>query len=99
MGLFLQVFRRLDSPSAPSFQLCVSVLDCVSQVPLLMPWHPLSVGDQSNVHGYPAILLLHMWLSSEAVLVVQTKCCLLALDFETSDYTCDLFSVILDVLR
>ena len=34
MGLFLQVFRRLDSPSAPSFQLCVSILDCVSQVPI-----------------------------------------------------------------
>ena len=40
-----------------------------------------------------------MGLSSEAVLVMQTKCCLLALDFETSDYTCDLFVVILDVLR
>ena len=32
MGLFLQVFRRLESPLAPSFQLCVSILDCVSQV-------------------------------------------------------------------
>ena len=31
-GLFLQVFRRLDAPKAPSFQLCVSVLDIVSQV-------------------------------------------------------------------
>lgn len=33
MALFLQVFRRLDSPSAPAFQLCLSVLDTVSQVP------------------------------------------------------------------
>ena len=32
MGLFLQVFRRLDSPSSPAFQLCVSILDIVSQV-------------------------------------------------------------------
>ena len=30
---------------------------------------------------------------------MQTKCCLLALDFDTDDYTCDLFSVILTVLR
>lgn len=30
---------------------------------------------------------------------LQTKCCLLALDFDTDDYTCNLFSVILSVLR
>ena len=32
LGLFLQVFRRLDNPLSPSFQLCLSVLDIVSQV-------------------------------------------------------------------
>jgi hypothetical protein len=37
LGLFLQVFRRLDAPTAPSFQLCMSVLDIVSQVePVLL---------------------------------------------------------------
>ena len=32
LGLFMHVFRRLDNPTAPSFQLCLSVLDFVSQV-------------------------------------------------------------------
>ncbi|BDA45205.1 Sister chromatid cohesion protein PDS5 homolog A [Coccomyxa sp. Obi] len=57
-GLFLQVFRKLDAPKAPSFQLCVSVLDIVS----------------------------------------QTKCFLLALDFDTDDLMCDLFQLMLDVI-
>jgi len=32
LGLFLQVFRRLENANSPSFQLCLSVLDTVSQV-------------------------------------------------------------------
>ena len=95
MGLFLQVFRRLDSPSAPSFQLCVSVLDCVSQVPLSCN----GTFILRAVCGFSIAIMQPCCLSSKAMLVVQTKCCLLALDFETSDYTCDLFSVILDALR
>jgi len=42
MGLFLQVFRRLGSPSSPAFQLCLSVLNIVSQVPASLAQCPLS---------------------------------------------------------
>ena len=31
-GLFLWVFRRLENSNAPSFQMCQSILDIVSQV-------------------------------------------------------------------
>jgi hypothetical protein len=32
LGLCMQVFKRLEDPSSPSFQLCVSILDIFSQV-------------------------------------------------------------------
>ena len=78
--------------------LCVRSRLCQPGHPFLLR-HLCSVGSLRLLRCYKAALLLHVYLSSHAVLVVQTKCCLLALDFETSDYTCDLFSVIFDALR
>lgn len=43
-GLFMWVFRKLEDPSSPSYQLTLSVLDTVSQVP-------------ESVRGSPCILL------------------------------------------
>lgn len=42
--------------------------------------------------------ILSSYLANEGF-ALQTKCCLLTLDFATDGYTCDLFSVILTVLR
>ena len=87
-GLFLQVFRRLDAPKAPSFQLCVSVLDIVSQV-----------NDQPmNIMWYYCTLTPGLYLTAMVVLL-QTKCCLLALDFDTDDVMCDVFQLMLDIIR
>ena len=94
-GLLLWVFRKLENASAPSFQRYVSILDTVSQVrsarrsSQLAPAEHLPMSRQLG-HNQPA---------AEAFANMQTRCGVLALDFEGDDYTCDLFSVLLDVAK
>ena len=91
-GLFLHVFRRLENPAAPSFQLCLSVLDCVSQVLQSCLWVAFQHGYCSSVGKREGILTIELT-------ILQTKCCLLALDFGTDGTVCDIFELILDVIK
>lgn len=87
--LFMWVFRRLEKPSLPSFQQCMSVLDTVCQVNL-----PRAHLESSL---FPSFELGPSCINTRNA--AQVKCCLLMLDFDTDDLVCDLFKVLFDTIR
>jgi hypothetical protein len=80
------VFRKLESASAPSFQRYVSILDTFTQV------------RRSAVRNF-CLNKAPLHRRTTPLLGAQTRSGVLALDFEGSDYICDLFSVLLDVAK
>jgi ABC-type uncharacterized transport system permease subunit len=80
------VFRKLENASAPSFQRYVSILDTFTQV-------RRSAVRNVCLNEAPPLC------RATPLLNAQTRSGVLALDFEGSDYICDLFSVLLDVAK
>ena len=93
--LFVWIFRRLENASTPSFQMCHSILDVVSQV-------RSTVGVRLELLcGDVAVLPIGCDANRTCpFLVLQTRCCVLMLDLDDAeDLVCDMFRLCFLIIK